>query len=155
MRAHHPTHIGTATLVAALAVASAAPAVAQPPPRTAVFHSNQEGIWGHSNQDDGVASLITPGLTVDFWNAYLEASRPNVGMPRRPDIRADLIGPDRHGNNPSLFFRGGGPGVTAITGGPVGRPIPAPGALGLLGVAAALGGRRRRTGRVSAPRSQH
>ncbi len=156
MRAHHRTTIRTSTLLAALALASPSHAAAAPPP-TSVLHSNQADIWEHSNQHhgSGVGSLITARADAEFWTSYLDGSRLRTGVPGRPDVLSHVPGPDRHGNNPRPLpgLRGGRSGA-AVTGGPLVNAVPAPGGLFLLGLCAAFGRRRRRTGRVSAPHSQ-
>jgi MYXO-CTERM domain-containing protein len=114
------------------------PSSAEGFPSDFVSHSNQEDAVAHSNQERGV-----PGSTAAVGRLPMPAVWVPVSAPLDAqaggwsDIGIDLgaLKPVGHGNSPR--------GIDAVTA-PTGGLVPAPGGLGLLGLAVLSGRRHRR-----------
>jgi MYXO-CTERM domain-containing protein len=108
-------------------------------PSDFVSHSNQEDHVAHSNQESGVPGSTTAAAgRLPMPAIWIPASAPlDAHDGGWPDFSIDLGAPDPagHGNSPR--------GIDAVPA-PTGGLVPAPGGLGLLGLAALAARRRRR-----------
>ncbi len=144
MRAHLKRTPMITMLLAVFAVPDAPAAAAT---AAHLLHSNQDRFQMHSNQEGdtqlawlaiGEAAQAT-SLPPEFWTSFVAGGEQTAAPPGIMGISTDI---DNHGNSPAIFGHGAEPNRSSA--GSASQPVPGPGAIALL-MLAAFAGRRRRS----------